>query len=133
MAGDRARYLLDTHALIWWWQSDPSLSPKARAVMADRENEILVSAVSGIEIAIKVRKGKLPRMADVLPIYGDAVLDDGFAHLAVNHDQAIRAGLLKGEHRDPFDRLIAAQALTARATVITRDRAFAAFGCDVLW
>lgn len=127
------RYLLDTHALIWWWQVDRNLSPNARAVMSDRNNEIFVSAVSGIEIAIKVRAGKLPEMVDILPVYGEAVLGDGFAHLAVDHHHAIRAGLLKGSHRDSFDRLIAAQALASKAIVLTRDQEFAAFGCKVLW
>lgn len=127
------RLLLDTHTLIWWWLEDPSLSEIARAATSAPGADILVSAVSGFEIAQKVRHGKLPVMTEPLARYSDYVVDEGFAHLAISVKHAVRAGLLPGEHRDPFDRLLAAQALIENLTVVTRDPAFAAFGCRTLW
>lgn len=127
------RYLLDTHALIWWWLVEPALPADVTALVARSDNVVHVSAVSGIEIAIKVRLGKLPEMVEPLVRFDEAVVDDSFVHLPVDYRHAVRAGLLKGTHRDPFDRLLAAQALIEDLTVITRDRAFADFGCKVAW
>lgn len=127
------RYLLDTHALVWWWLDDPALSRNARAALEATSNRILVSAVSAIEIALKVRMDKLPAMKVPLGRFDTAVMGDGFSHIAVDHRHAIRAGLLEGEHRDPFDRLIAAQALIEDLVVVTRDPAIAGFGCRTLW
>ncbi|MDH7973510.1 type II toxin-antitoxin system VapC family toxin [Sphingomonas sp. AR_OL41] len=126
-------YLLDTHALIWWWLVDPALPADIMALMARSDANVHVSAISGIEIAIKVRIGKLPEMIEPLDHFDEAVLGDSFRHLPVDRRHAIRAGLMKGAHRDPFDRLLAAQALIEDLTVITRDRAFADFGCKVVW
>ena len=133
MTTGTAGHLLDTHALIWWWLADPALSKRAREVIAARTSPILVSAVSGIESARKVRAGKLPALSEPVHLFGAHVRDDDFHHLDIRHDHAVRAGLLAEEHRDPFDRIIAAQALIEGLTIVTRDRAFAAFGCDVIW
>jgi PIN domain nuclease of toxin-antitoxin system len=92
-----------------------------------------VSAVAGIEIATKVRKGKLPTMAEALERFDELVDSDSFQHLPISRGHAIRAGLLEGDHRDPFDRLIAAQALLENLVVVTRDAEIAGFGCKVLW
>ena len=126
-------YLLDTHALIWWWLIDPALPASMTSLMANGDSRIHVSAISGVEIAIKVRTGKLPEMIEPLDRFDEAVAGDSFLHLPVDRHHAIRAGLLEGAHRDPFDRLLAAQALIEDLTVITRDRAFADFGCKVAW
>jgi PIN domain nuclease of toxin-antitoxin system len=133
MTAGTAGHLLDTHALIWWWLGDPALSKRAREVMAARTSPILVSAISGIEIALKVRAGKLPALAEPVRRFGANVLDEDFRHLDVRHDHAVRAGLLPESHRDPFDRIIAAQALIEGLTIITKDRTFAAFGCEAIW
>lgn len=127
------RCLVDTHALIWWWNADSRLSPTARETMASRANSIFVSAATAWEIATKVRAGRLPSMADRVLLYDQDVTEDGFQHLDVRHDHGVRGGLLEGEHRDPFDRLIAAQALIENMTVITRDPEIGRFGCKVLW
>jgi PIN domain nuclease of toxin-antitoxin system len=127
------RYLLDTHALIWWWDGGAKLPAGARAIVADPENSIFVSAASAWEIATKVRAGRLPAMEPRIARYDESVSEDGFRHLDVRYEHGIRGGLLEGDHRDPFDRLIAAQALIEGLTVITRDRVFAAFGCTVTW
>ena len=126
------RLLLDTHTLIWWWLEDAKLSRKAHAAIVG-DNEIFVSPVSAFEIALKVRTGKLPTMIEPLDQFADATSGDGMAHIPVHHEHAKRAGLLAGNRRDPFDRLIAAQGLIEDMTIITRDAEFAAFGCKTLW
>lgn len=127
------RYLLDTHALIWWWLEDPQLSARARAVIASGGNEVHVSPISAFEVALKVRAGQLPTMIEPLRQFDEAMRGDGLRHLPLRYDHARQAGLLRAERRDPFDRMIAAQGLLEDLTVITRDRQFAAFGCKVLW
>lgn len=127
------RLLADTHALIWWWDTDPRLSATAKAAMADRANLVHVSAAAGWEMATKVRAGRLPNMAERMDEFDVNVAADGFQPLGITLAHGVLGGLLEGDHRDPFDRLIAAQALMEDLTVITRDREIAAFGCKVLW
>lgn len=127
------RLLLDTHAIMWWWRDDGRLARAAGVAISDRVNDIFVSTVSGLEIAIKVRIGKLPLMAEAVHRYDELVRDWGFLHLPVDPHHAVHAGLLEGAHRDPFDRLIAAQALLDGLTVVTKDPQFRAFGCETLW
>ena len=128
-------YLLDTHALIWWWDDNARLPEGIRALLSDPYNDVLVSAAVGWEMATKVRVGKLPEMAEAVKDrnFGRWVIEDGFQHLDIRQDHGVRAGMLPGEHRDPFDRMLAAQALIEGLTVISRDPALAAFGCDVIW
>lgn len=125
--------LIDTHVLIWWWDPNPAMGDAARVALEAGEEDVFVSAATGVELGIKVRLGKLPRMAPYLPTFGTAIEAEGFQHLDIRHGHAVRAGLMPGDHRDPFDRLIAAQALIEDLTVVTRDPAFATFGCRTLW
>lgn len=127
------RLLLDTHALLWWWKDDPKLPPQARSAMSDVTNDVFVSAVSGWEIATKVRKGQMPEMRDNLSTFEEDLADDRFHRLAVTIQHGLRGGSLPDGHKDPFDRLLAAQALVENMTVVTRDPEIAAFGCKVLW
>jgi len=127
------RFIVDTHTLIWWWSNHPNLPSRLRDILGDSENSVYVSAATGWEMATKVRSGRLPEMVEPVAHFDESVVGDGFHHLAVRYDHGVRAGLLPGEHRDPFDRLIAAQALIEGLTVITRDPALAAFGCAVIW
>jgi PIN domain nuclease of toxin-antitoxin system len=127
------RLLIDTHALIWWWLGDAQLTARACAALADREYQVFVSSVSIIEVAIKVRRGQLTALAEPLRNLDRDFVDFGFSHLPVNHVHAREAGLLPGAHRDPFDRLLAAQALIEGLTVVSRDAEFVGFGCKVLW
>lgn len=128
-----SEFLLDTHALIWWWLADPKLSGAACEAIEGKGDRIVVSAVSIYEIANKQRIGKLPALQAILSGLDDAVADSGFELLSLSAGHAAHPGQLLGDHRDPFDRMIAAQGLVERLTVITCDPAIAAFGCKVLW
>lgn len=127
------RYLLDTHGLIWWWKADPKLSQRARSVLTDRGNQVFISAVVAWEIATKVRADRLPGMGQYIDAYDAEIAAAGFLHLAVRTEHGIKGGMLAGDHRDPFDRLLAAQALIEGLIVITRDPQIANFGCEVIW
>lgn len=129
----RMRFLLDTHALIWWWDEPEQLSKLVHTALEPADSAIFVSAATAIELAIKVRLGKLPRMAPFMPRFGAVVEEEGFHHLSIHHTHAVSAGLLPGAHRDPFDRVIAAQALAENLVVVTRDPEIASFGCRTLW
>jgi PIN domain nuclease of toxin-antitoxin system len=124
-----SRLLVDTHALLWWLIDDPALSPTAREALADPANEPLVSAASAWEIAIKRSLGKLTGPDD-LP---DRIADEGFAWLPVSAAHAWQVRDLPPHHRDPFDRLLVAQALVERVPIVTPDTRFDAYGVDVRW
>jgi PIN domain nuclease of toxin-antitoxin system len=128
-----ALYLLDTHAALWWWCNSPLLGSGARDAIAQADADVRVSVTSALEIAIKHRLGKLDDIGDPATNYARLMAQNGFASLPVTEAHAMRAGLLPGEHRDPFDRLIAAQGLIEGMTIVTRDPAFAGFGCNVVW
>ncbi len=127
------RVLVDTHALLWWWTGDPGLSERALNLFQDESNEILVSAASAWEIATKYRLGKLGIGREAVERFDELVGLDGFTHLPVSHAHALRAGSLDTEHRDPFDRMLAAQALTERLTLVTADSALSQFDIARLW
>jgi PIN domain nuclease of toxin-antitoxin system len=127
------RLLLDTHALLWWLTDDPRLSTRARQVIADTDNEVFVSAASAWEIAAKQRIGKLDEVPDAADRYGELIDADGFTHLPVTHLHALRAGRWRVDHRDPFDRMLAAQSTQERMPLVTRDRAFEQFEIQTLW
>jgi len=127
------RLLLDTHALLWWWKDDPRLSKRAAAAIADEANTVLVSAASAWEIATKHRIGKLPGVEVALREFNELITADGFSHLAVAHSHAIKAGGFDVEHRDPFDRMLAAQAIIEGAALVTEDTAMDLFGVDTFW
>ena len=126
------RLLLDTHTLIWWLAGDPSLSATAREAVADLANNVFVSVASAWEIATKYRIGKLPQAAALAADVGAAIARQGFTELpiAVLHGQA--AGNLPGPHRDPFDRMLIAQARAEEMVIATQDPAFAAYQVDLL-
>ena len=126
--------LLDTVAFIFWHADSPHLSPSARRAMLEAPHRaIYVSAASAFEIVTKVRLGKLTVPLAILNDFAYVVEADGFRLLDIDAASAIRAGQLASVHRDPFDRLIGAQALTLKSAVVTNDEAFAGFGVDVFW
>ncbi len=127
------RCLLDTHTLLWWLFDDPKLSPRARTTIAAPENEILVSAASAWEIATKYRIGKLPEAGDIVSQFPLYLRKARFTALEVSVDHALLAGSLPGPHRDPFDRMLIAQAKLQSVPIVTIEAIFADYGVTVLW
>ena len=113
------KLLLDTHALLWWLADDRQLGQRARELVADPGNDVLISMVSLWEIAVKTRIGKLE--ADIRRIT-DAVQQDGFTRLDIGITHLLTLAGLPLHHRDPFDHLLIAQAITEDATFISEDR-----------
>ena len=127
------KLLLDTHALLWATLSPTSLSARASAAIADETNIILVSAASAWEIATKVRIGKLPGAEVLEREFLDVMEDAGYTLLPINAEDALRAGRLTCDHRDPFDRMIAAQALAQDIPVLSIDPKLDLFGIHRIW
>jgi PIN domain nuclease of toxin-antitoxin system len=127
------RFLLDTHALLWWLTDDPKLSSRAKEVIADEANTILVSAASAWEVATKFRLGKLEIAAELVSRFNELIAADGFEHLPLDYLHALKAATYEVDHRDPFDRMLAAQSALESATLISCDPAFGLFGTKVLW
>ena len=122
------RALLDTHALLWWLSDDTALTRRARNFVANPKNSPIVSAASAWEIATKVRLGKLPSAADLAANFMGYVEKERFELLSISPDHAIRAALLPGLHKDPFDRMLIAQAQAEGQPVISNDLAFDDYG-----
>lgn len=120
--------LLDTHALLWWLADDPTLSTEARAAIADPETQVFVSAATAWEMSIKATLGKL----DVPDNLEEVLQENHFQELPIRIRDARAAGQLPQHHRDPFDRMLVAQAVLENLTVVTRDRAFEAYGVAIL-
>lgn len=127
------KVLLDTCAVIWATLSPASLSREAQETIADEANVILVSAASAWEIATKVCLGKLPGAEKLERDYLDVMEDAGYSLLAIDTESALRAGRLAAEHRDPFDRMIAAQALGQDIPVLSPDPLLDQFGIRRIW
>jgi PIN domain nuclease of toxin-antitoxin system len=127
------RALLDTHALLWWLSDDPALTRTARKTIAETKNTLVVSAASAWEIAIKVRLGKLPTAIDLAADFSGLIEREGFQLLAISAEHAIRAGLLHGPHKDPFDRMLIAQAQAENIPIISNEASFESYGLRRLW
>lgn len=127
------RLLLDTHAFLWWLDGNRRLSDTARRAIEDAANDVVVSAVSAWEITTKHRIGKLPRAEAVARDVAGAIASQGFEELAITVTDAERAGRLPGPHRDPFDRILIAQALGHDVAVVSLDRAFDRYGVNRIW
>jgi PIN domain nuclease of toxin-antitoxin system len=125
--------LLDTHILLWWLQGGSQLSAKAKAILQDPGVRVLVSAASAWEIAIKHRAGKLDAATALVARFESAIEAESFAELAISVRHTVEAGLLKGSHRDPFDRLLIAQARLEGVAVVSTDKCFDAYGVPRLW
>jgi len=122
------RLLLDTHALLWWLADDPSLGAEAKALIADDRNEIYVSAVSTWEIAIKRSKGLLQAPENL-----DAIVEDeGFEKLSISLFHGESAGALPEIHRDPFDRMLIAQAQAEGLELVTSDTEIPKYGIKII-
>ncbi len=126
-------YLLDTHALIWWNAGEGRLGRAARNVIEDGSATIYASPINAFEIATKHRLGKLPLVASLLENYHEALAQTGFRELPVNTAHALRAGLLVMDNRDPFDRLLIAQALVEDLVLLSSEQRFDATGVARIW
>jgi len=127
------RALLDTHALLWWFSDDPALTRPVRKIIGDMKNTVVVSAASAWEIATKVRLGKLPTGAGLAADFSGYIEREHFQLLAISVEHALRAGLLPGSHRDPFDRMLIAQAQAENLPILSKEVIFDAFGLRRIW
>jgi len=127
------KILLDTCTVIWATLSPSVLSPDAAELIGDEGNVILVSAVTAWEIATKVRSGKMPEAADLERHYVEIMAEAGYTMIPIDTESALRAGRLVGKHRDPFDRMIAAQALGMDIPVISPDSLLDEFRVRRVW
>ncbi len=126
-------FLLDTHVFAWWVLDSPRLSKVARQEIGNREHSVFVSAVSALEMATKHRLGKWDGIAELLDAIDDVVRAEGFEQLPVRMAHARLAGAFPVEHRDPFDRLLAAQSLSESMTLISADTIFHEFDVKVVF
>ena len=127
------RLLLDTHTLIWWLTEDLSLPASARRLIASRNSEVLVSAVSAWEIATKVRLGRLEAAADLARDFGGYLARERFESLSISTEHGIRAGSLPGAHKDPFDRMLLAQAQIESLLIVSNDSLLDGYGVSRTW
>ena len=125
--------LLDTHAFLWWVAASGELSRKARSAIGGARNECFVSVASGWEIAIKVSLGKLRIDGALDRFLPEQLAANGFRALAIDLKHAARVATLPFHHRDPFDRLLVAQALEEDLAMVTADPVFAKYGVNRVW
>jgi PIN domain nuclease of toxin-antitoxin system len=127
------RILFDSHALVWFLAGDARFSRRARAEAEADDAIICISAVTAWEVTNKVRIGKWPEAAVLAESFLETVARHGFEPLPITLEHARLAGLLPGPHRDPFDRMLAAQAQVEGIALVTADPVFLALGVRVLW
>lgn len=125
--------LLDSHAVIWFLTDDRRCSPAACAAIENEADDVLVSVASAWEIATKVRLGRWPEAAAIMTGLAQALADNDFATLDVTLEHGLLAGMLPGNHGDPFDRMLAAQARIEGVRLVTADPVFKTFDIETLW
>ncbi|MGO8794381.1 MAG: type II toxin-antitoxin system VapC family toxin [Candidatus Sulfotelmatobacter sp.] len=126
------KVLLDTHALVWWLEDAKRLSRRAKSILSSLDNSILISAAVGWEIAIKVNTGKM-NPPSILDGFTDKLERLGFSALPITLEMAIRAGLLPPYHRDPFDRMLVAQAQSLNIPILSADALLDQYHVKRLW
>jgi len=127
------RLLIDTHALLWWLIKSSSLPVSAQRWLKSKDTTVLVSAASVWEIATKVRLGKLDVEMEVVKNFVAYLDRERFETVPVTAEHGIRAGLLPGPHKDPFDRMLIAQAQVENVPIVSNDRALDGYGVRRLW
>ncbi len=127
------RLLLDTGALLWWWSDPDRLSARVVSLLRDPANTVSVSATSAWEIATKHRIGKFPDGGRIVQQWNERITADRFAELPILCRHALRAGSLPGDHRDLFDRMIAAQSILEEVPVVSADEQISALGAERIW
>jgi len=130
--GPGVNVLLDTHVLLWWLEGGMRLSRRARNVIQNQKTTVLVSAASAWEIAIKSHMGRLEAGPLVIDFRAE-IEEEGFGELPIYSQHAIRAGLLRGKHKDPFDRMLVAQAQAESLVMVSRDELFDQYGVRRIW
>jgi PIN domain nuclease of toxin-antitoxin system len=125
--------LLDTHTFLWWLAGNAALSPSAKAAIADESNGVFVSAVSAWEITTKHRLGKLVHVSAIVADFEGVIVNAGFTPLSVTVRHGQVAGALPGPHRDPFDRMLIAQAMVNHLALVSNEQPFDAYGVARLW
>lgn len=128
-----ASYLLDSHALLWWWFDPDRLSTAVRELLRDPATPVLVSAASVWELSLKHHQGKLPELSGAIADLPGLLQADGFEGLPISLAHGLRAGGYSQPHRDPFDRMLAAQAELDRLVLLTADPQLSTFPCQTLW
>jgi PIN domain nuclease of toxin-antitoxin system len=126
------RLLLDTSALIWWVMEDSKLS-RVGVTAIMNASQVYVSSISAMEIATKFRIGKLPEVGTLINEFQERLANEGFDSLVLSNQHALLAGNLPGSHRDPFDRMLAAQAQVEDIAIVSGDMAFDALGARRIW
>ena len=127
------RILLDTHAFLWWISDAPQLSQKARQIIGNGENALFLSAASGWELAIKTRLGKLKLPADITSFIAEQLSVNAITPLPIQMKHALHLNSLPDFHRDPFDRMIVAQAQVEGLPVLTADPQLAGYSVQIIW
>ena len=125
--------LLDTHAFIWWVNGNERLSRRARRAIDNDANVIFVSAATAWEITTKYRRGRLDEAVAMAPDIAGAIAAQGFEELPITVQEAARAGALPGPHRDPFDRMLIAQALSRDLVLISNETIFDRYPIHRRW
>jgi PIN domain nuclease of toxin-antitoxin system len=127
------KLLLDTHVLYWWLSDRAKLSAVALSAVADRNHEVCVSVASAWELAIKVGLGKWPEARHLIENFDAELAAENFALLPISVPHARTAGFLRSPHKDPFDRLLVAQAITEGLVLVTSDAKLPGVGAPVIW
>ena len=125
--------LLDTHCWLWMLTEPEQLSEDVHRLVVNRQNELLISAASSWEIAIKYSLGKLPLPEPPTSYIPSRIKQSGVGSLSITHTHALRAGELPAHHRDPFDRLLVAQAQTESIPLLTADRKLEPYDIEIIW
>ncbi len=127
------RLLLDTHTFLWWINNDSSLSEPARIAVSSQVNECYLSLASCWELAIKTSIGKLQLTKTVDRFIPEELADNDFQLLSIDFRHVAKVETLPFHHRDPFDRLLVAQALIEKMTIISADAVLSEYGIKRLW
>jgi PIN domain nuclease of toxin-antitoxin system len=128
-----AAYLLDSHALLWWWFDPDRLSTAVRELLTNPAMPVLVSAATVWELSLKHHQGTLPELSSAIADLPGLLQADGFEALPISLAHGLRAGGYSQPHRDPFDRMLAAQAELDRLVLLTADPQLSTFPCQTLW
>jgi len=126
------KVLLDTHVLVWWFEGSSKLSSQASEILGNKRNFLLLSAAAAWELAIKASLGKINGL-EIVTELGAQIEQGGFTELPVNIAQAVRAGLLPKHHKDPFDRLLVAQAQDLNVPILSADTMLDRYDVKRLW